>query len=158
MKQKVFSFRDKFSVKDESGNDRYSVAGRIAPFLIGKKLTVHDSSGNAVAIVQQKPKGLSMLRFAVMINGHETCAVVQKFTLFRPKYTIEGFPWLLGGDFIEHEYELINGDQKVMQLTKKLISWGDSYELDIADPQHELLCLCIALAVDCSLAIRDRLR
>ena len=158
MKQKVFSFRDKFSVKDESGNDRYSIDGKVAPLLTGKKLTVHDSGGNAVAIVQEKPKGFSMLRFTVEINGREVCAVIQKFSLFRQKYSIEGLPWQLDGDFIEHEYELLNGSQKIMQLTKKLISWGDSYELDISDPKNELPCLCIALAVDCALSVRDRNR
>ncbi|MCL1808016.1 MAG: hypothetical protein FWG31_09995 [Oscillospiraceae bacterium] len=34
-------------------------------------------------------------------------------------------------------------------------SWGDSYELDIADPQNELLCLCVALAVDCALDAKN---
>jgi uncharacterized protein YxjI len=158
MKQEVFSFRDRFAIKDEQGNDCYFADGRVAPLLTGQKLTVQDSSGKAVAIVEQKPKGLTMLRFAVEIDGREVCAIIHKFSLFRQKYSIEGLPWQLSGDFTAHEYELTNGSETVMSIDKKIISWGDSYELSIADPAHELLCLCIALAVDCSLAIRDRNR
>ena len=53
-----------------------------------------------------------------------------------------------------------------LYLKQKVFSWrdrffvkdengGDSYELDIADPRNELLCLCVALAVDCALAMQD---
>ena len=42
-----------------------------------------------------------------------------------------------------------------MRLSKKWFSWGDSYELDIADQRNELLCLCVALAVDCALAMQN---
>jgi len=76
---------------------------------------------------------------------------VKEFTVFKQSYRIEGLPWRMDGDLWAHEYSLYNGDQQVMQMSKKWISWGDSYELDIADPQNELLCLCVTLAVDCAL-------
>ena len=37
----------------------------------------------------------------------------------------------------------------------EFFTWGDSYELDIADAQNELLCLCVALAVDCAMAVQN---
>jgi uncharacterized protein YxjI len=42
IKQKVFSFNDKFTVKDETGADRYFVEGEI--FTLGKKLHVYDAN------------------------------------------------------------------------------------------------------------------
>lgn len=39
-----------------------------------------------------------------------------------------------------------------MRLTKAWFIWGDSYELEIFNPENELLCLCVALAVDCAMA------
>jgi uncharacterized protein YxjI len=42
-----------------------------------------------------------------------------------------------------------------MSLSKKWFTWGDSYELDIADPRDEVLCLCITLSVDCVLAAQN---
>ena len=36
-----------------------------------------------------------------------------------------------------------------MRISKAWLTWGDAYERDISDPQIELLCLCVALAIDC---------
>ena len=47
IKQKVFSWGDKFTVKDSNGEDRYYVEGEI--FSWGKKLHVYDMRGNEVA-------------------------------------------------------------------------------------------------------------
>ena len=44
IKQKVFSWGDKFTVKDVNGEDRYYVEGEI--FSWGKKLHVYDMRGN----------------------------------------------------------------------------------------------------------------
>ena len=64
IKQRVFSWRDRFTIKDESGNDRYAAEG-------------------------------------------------------------------------------------------EFFTWGDSYELDITDGINELPCLCVALAVDCAMAVQN---
>ena len=42
-----------------------------------------------------------------------------------------------------------------LYLKQKVFSWGDSYELNITDNQNELMCLCVALAVDCALAAQN---
>jgi uncharacterized protein YxjI len=152
MKQKVFSWRDRFFVKDESGNDRYSVEGEILS--LGKRLHIYDANGNKVAFIRQKV--MSWLpRYFVEINGQEVCAVVKEFTLFRQSYRIEGTSWHLAGDFFAHEYALTEAGRQIMRLSKKWFTWGDSYELDVADPKNELLCLCVALAVDCALAAQN---
>ena len=52
IKQKVFTWGDKFTVKDINGNDRYYVEGEV--FSWGKKLHVYDMNGNEAAFIQQK--------------------------------------------------------------------------------------------------------
>lgn len=52
MKQKVFSWGDRFTVWDENGNDRYYVRGEV--FSLGKKLHLTDTAGAEVAFIQQK--------------------------------------------------------------------------------------------------------
>jgi len=149
MKQKVFSWRDRFLVKDEAGHDRYYVEGEILS--LGRKLHVYDSSGAEVAFIRQKV--LSFLpRFFVEINGHVACEIVKEFTIARQSYRLDGLPWHLHGDFWAHEYSLTGDNRQIMRMSKKWFTWGDSYEMDIAEPQNELMCLCIVLAVDCALA------
>lgn len=152
MKQKVFSWKDKFTIKDEYENDRYYVEGEFLS--LGKRLHVYDTQHNEVALIRQKL--LSFLqRYFVEIDGREVCQVVRELTLLRPRYTLEGLDWQVHGDFWAHEYSLYDGDREVMALSKHWFSWGDSYELDIADEKDTLLCLCVALAVDAALQSQE---
>ena len=152
MKQKVFSWRDRFLIKDEAGNDRYTAQGEILS--MGKKLRVYHAGGMEAAFIKQKVFSF-LPRFLVEFNGHVVCEIVKEFTLFKQSYRLHGPPWHLSGDFWAHEYILMENSQLIMQLSKKWFTWGDSYELDIPHPQNELICLCIALAVDCALALQD---
>ena len=136
MKQKVFSWRDRFIIKDEAGNDRYYVEGELLS--IGKKLRVYDTGGTEVAFIRQKVLSL-MPRFFVEINGREVCEIVKEFTFFRQSYRLHGLPWHLHGDFWAHEYSLMENNRQIMRLSKKWFSWGDSYEMDIAGSQNEVL-------------------
>ena len=52
IKQKVFSWGDKFTVKDEAGRDRYYVEGEV--FTFGRKLHVYDTRGYEVAFIKQE--------------------------------------------------------------------------------------------------------
>ena len=52
IKQKVFSWGDKFTVKDEAGRDCYYVEGEI--FTFGRKLHVYDMRGREVAFIKQE--------------------------------------------------------------------------------------------------------
>jgi len=148
MKQKVFSWRERFFVKDEGGNDRYSIVGEI--FSIGRKLHVNDNNGTQVANVHQKVISL-MPRFFVEVDGREVCEIVKELKLFKQSYRIEGLDWHLDGNFIGREYSLHDKDGPIMTITKKMLSWGDSYELDISKPDDEVLCLCVVLAIECVL-------
>ena len=69
IKQKVFSWSDRFTVKDSYGADRYYVEGEL--FSWGKKLHVYDMAGNEVAFIQQKVFSF-LPRYFVYVNGVET--------------------------------------------------------------------------------------
>jgi len=145
IKQKVFSWRDKFAVKDAYQCDRWFAQGEI--FTFGRKLHVFDASGSEVAFIRQKL--LTFLPRYYIEMGGMVYEFVKEFTLLRPKYTIRNLDWMINGNFWEHEYAVSNSRGDVMRISKAWLSWGDFYELNIADGQDELLCLCVALAIDC---------
>lgn len=149
IKQRVFSFRDRFFVKDSYGADRFYVEGEI--FSWGRKLHVYTTNGAEVAFIRQKLLSW-MPRYQIEIHGRIVCEFVREFAFFKPRYRIEGLSWRLEGDFLAHQYSLSDGWRQIMSLSKKWFTWGDSYELNIADARDELVCLCIALSVDCDLA------
>ena len=148
IKQKVFSWRDKFTVKDESGTDRWFAQGEI--FSWGRKLHVYDASGSEAAFVRQKLMTF-LPRYYIELDGF-VYTMKKEFTLLRQRFSIEGVPWQMSGNFSAHEYELFDNAGPVMRMSKHWFTWGDSYELHIPNPTNELLCLCIALTVDCMMA------
>ena len=148
MKQKVFSWKDKFTVKDENGNDHYFVEGEF--MTLTKKLHVFDESHTEVAFIRSKLWSL-LPRFFVEIAGREVCQIAKKFTLLKPKYELEGIGWRVEGDFWAHEYSVYDDNNVIMRLSKHWFSWGDSYELDILEAKNELMCLSIVLAIDAAI-------
>lgn len=145
MKQKVFSLRDRFYIKDEFGNDRYYVEGEF--FTIGRKLHLYDINGNELAFIQQKV--LTFLpRFFVYMNGREVAEIVKEFTFLKPKYTINGLGWNVDGDFWSHDYCVEKNGRNVASVHKAWFTWGDSYELNLNNPEDEVLTLAVVLAID----------
>ena len=150
IKQKVFSWKDKFFVKDEYGQDKYYVEGEA--FSWGRKLHVYDMNQREVAFIAQKVMTF-MPEFHVSQEGREVAVVKQKFSWFHPKYEIQGPNWTVEGSFWQHEYTVSDqGGSVQVSISKELMSWGDSYELDIAEDKNELLALAVVLAIDCAVA------
>lgn len=149
IKQKVFSWKDKFTVYDEQGRDRYYVEGEF--FSWGKKLHVYDTAGNEVAFIQQKVMSF-LPRFFVYVNGVEIAEIVKEFTFFKPKYSIEGLGWEINGNFFAHDYEITKNGRPIVSIMKEWMTWGDCYELDIANPQDEIVALSVVLTIDCVMA------
>ncbi len=145
MKQKVFSWKDKFSIMNEAGQDKYYVEGKVIS--IGKKLRVYDTAGNELAFVNQKVVSL-MPKFSVEMNGQEVAVIKKKFTLLKPKYFIEGPGWEVQGDFFGHDYEITENGQTVVAIHKKWMAWGDTFELFIPDESKEVLAMAVVLAID----------
>ena len=87
IKEKVFSWTDRFTIKDEYGEDRYTAQGELIS--IGKKLHVYDRFGEEVITIRQKVVSL-LPRYDIIIRGREFGRLVKKITLLRHKYALEG--------------------------------------------------------------------
>ena len=146
IKQRLFSWVDKFYIKNEYGTDVYYAQGEF--FSWGRKLHIYDMSGIEAAFIHRK-MFTWLPKYFIEINGNSVCELVKEIAFFRQSYRLEGLDWQLEGDFWAHEYSLSGRGHTLMSMSKHWFVWGDSYELDIADPAYELLCLCVALAVDC---------
>ncbi|MBR3544547.1 MAG: LURP-one-related family protein, partial [Oscillospiraceae bacterium] len=132
IRQKVFSWKDRFSVKDADGIDRYTAEGEL--WSLGKKLHVNNMAGEEVAYIQQKL--LTFLpRFHVFDGGILVAEIRKEFTFFRPSYVIEGPDWQVSGSFLEHDYEITHHGMPIVSVHKVWLSWGDAYEIDIEDGQ-----------------------
>ena len=148
IKQKVFSWADRFCVRDETGADRYYVEGEI--FTWGKKLHVYDMQDREVVFIQQKVFSFRP-SYYIHVDGVQAAEIVKRFTFMRPIYYVEGPNWEVEGRFLYHEYEITKGGASLATIHKEWMAWGDSYEIDIADTEDERLALAVVLAIDCAI-------
>lgn len=146
IKEKVFSWSDRFTVRDASGADRYSVEGEL--FSWGKKLHVYDMTGAEVAFIKQEVWSW-MPKFCVFTGGQQVAEIKKEFSLFFTKYCIDGLGWEIEGSFWEHEYAIRKNNRTIVSISREWMTWGDSYELDIADPRDEIVALAVVLTIDC---------
>lgn len=148
MKQKVFSWADRFTVKDELGSDRYYVEGKL--FSWGKQLLVYDAkTGVEVAYIKQRLMSF-LPRYDVYVGGIQLLEVVKEFTFFRPRYTISGRNWEVEGDFFAHDYAVTQNGELVVTISKEWFTWGDSYAITIGDARETIAALATVLAIDCA--------
>ncbi len=149
IKQKVFSWKDKFNIYDENGNEAYWVEGEI--FSIGKKLDLFDKDNNHKAHIHQKV--LSFLpRFFIEINGEDVAEVVKHFTLFKQKFSVTGYDWQVDGDFLAHEYEIYRNDYTIATVSKEWFTLGDAYSIDITNGVDPVGVISVVLIIDAILA------
>lgn len=148
IKQRVFSFADTFVVKNDYDEEVYYVQGEF--FSAGHKLHIYDVNHNEVGFVHENVFSFTP-RFEIFIHGESKGYLVKKFSMFKPKFYLEGTDIEITGQFIDHDYEMKRNGIAVMEVYKEWLSWGDSYVLDIKNPDDDILALAIILAVDCEI-------
>ena len=146
IKEKVFSWGDKFTVKDDYGNDKYLVQGEV--FSWGKKLHVYDSVGREVAFIKQEVWSF-LPRYYVFCGEEQIAEIKKEFSFLFPRYSIQGLGWEIEGKLMAHDYEIIKNGQLIVSISKEWMTWGDSYELDIANSEDEIVALAVVLTRDC---------
>ncbi|MBQ7598249.1 MAG: LURP-one-related family protein [Clostridia bacterium] len=145
IKQKVFSLKDRFTVKNANGEDCYFVEGKLVS--IGQKKTLTDAAGNELATIRQKVLAI-MPKFIVEMDGKEVAWIKKKFTFLKPKYVVEGLDWDVEGNFLAHDYTIAEHGKVIANIHKKWMAWGDTFELDINDNADEVMALAVILAID----------
>ncbi len=155
IKQKVFSFSDRFTVYDENGRDYCYVEGEV--FSFGKKLHVYDLFGNETVYISEKVFSF-LPHYDVRINGLDIASVEKKFTFFYPSYTVRlqnGNTFTVEGDFFDHEYAVKDGGRIFAEVSKEWFTWGDTYRVSVTENGDPLLALAIVFVIDACLAAQE---
>jgi uncharacterized protein YxjI len=149
LKQKLLSLGDDYHIRDDQGREVYLVDGKA--FSIGAKLAFRDLQGNELAFIRQKLFNLSPT-YEIHRNG-ALAAVVQRklFSFLHHRFTVDvpGPDDLEAkGNFLDHEYSFTRGDREVATVSKRWFSWTDTYGVDVADGEDDVLILASAVVVD----------
>lgn len=147
IKQKVFSLKDQFTIMDASQNILYKVEGKM--FSLSNKMELLNPNGSVV--LKAHKKVLSLLPKYFITDPHdEELAIVQRKFGLRPKFEVTmGHQELsVDGSFFAHSFSVLNDAGVVASIEKKLISWGDTYEINVNSEQHLELLLFIVIIID----------
>ena len=152
MKQKLWGFGDDFTIKDEAGNDRFFVDGKAIS--LRDKLSFQDMHGRELVSIRQKL--LAWGPTYEIYHGERLAAVVKKklFTFFRYKFTIDEaatpqpVDQEIEGDFFDHEYTFTRAGRPVASVSKRWFGFRDTYGVDVADGEDDVLILASTVVVD----------
>ena len=152
LKQRVFTFRDRFTVYDADGSERYFVEGEW--FSFGKRLHLLNTHEEEIARIRQ-----SCFHFRPTYQIEEgerhLATVIREFTFFRQLYAVEGPNWQVKGNFFDHEYTVYDGDTAIATVSREWFTLGDAYAIHINDTVNPILALSVVLVIDACLASDD---
>jgi uncharacterized protein YxjI len=149
LRQKLLSWGDDFTIRDEAGNDVYFVDGKA--FSIGDQLSFRDMAGHEVAFIKQKIFSWGPT-YEVHRNG-TVAAVVKRelFSFIHHRFTVDvpGPDDLEAtGSFTDHEYTFTRGDRAVANVSKRWFSWADTYGIEVLPGEDDVLILASAVVID----------
>lgn len=147
IKQKVFSLRDKFAIKDYSQNDVFQVQGKFMS--ISNKLELLNMDGSQV-LNSKKQLFRFLPLYNVYSNHDEHLATIKKKFSFKPKFevTVGNEEYEVEGSIFAHSFFIKHNDREVASISKKVFSFGDSYEIDITEETQKELFLFIVIIID----------
>jgi uncharacterized protein YxjI len=149
MRQKLFALGDDFTIRDDAGRDAFFVDGKV--FSIGNQLRFRDMSGNELAFIRQKLFSWGPT-YEITRDG-QVAAVVEKklFTMFACRFTVDvpGPDDIEArGDFLDQEYAFTRGGRQIAQISKQWFSISDTYGVEIAPGEDDILLLASTVVID----------
>jgi uncharacterized protein YxjI len=149
IRERFFRLGEDSDITDEQGRPVLQVDGKV--LTLHDRLVLRDPNGQEVAQVHRKLVALRPT-YEVSVGGREVAEVRKRlFTPFGDRFTIDlpGPDDLeMTGDLLDHEFTIRRGDQMVATIAKRWFSMRDTYAVDVAAGQDDLLILACVLALD----------
>jgi uncharacterized protein YxjI len=150
MREKLVSIGNDFWIENEQGQRVFKVDGKA--LRVRDTLKFRDRQGNELCKIQEKKV---RVKDTMEIEGPhgETLAKVKKaiITPVRDRWTVKigGGPDLdVQGNILDHEYRIEEGRTKVGEVSKKWFRVRDTYGVEVAEGQNDVVILAVTVAID----------
>jgi len=149
IKERFLAVGEDSDITDGSGRPVLHVDGKVLS--LRDRLVIRDPAGREVAQIHRR---LAALRptFRIDLGGREAAEVRKHlFTPFHDRFTIDvpgPDDMEMSGDLLDHEFIVRRGDRTVASVSKRWASIVDSYAVDVAEGEDDLLVLASVLALD----------
>jgi len=149
MREKMFAIGDDAWIEDDNGNRAFKADGKA--LRARSTFVLEDANGNEVASIQEKM--LHIKDTMEIERGGQKVATVKKALVspLRDRYDVKvegGGDWDVQGNITAHEYEIMNGREKVAEVSMKWFRVRDTYGIEVAPGQDVGLVLAVAVALD----------
>ncbi len=156
LQHKLFSIGGDSMIKDQSGRDVLFVDG--AAIALSRRLVIKDMQGHEVAEINKTIISLTPTFDIHVKNGVSARVSMKLLSLTdRLKIDVPGPDDLEArGDLFHHEYRIYRSGREVAQVSKAWIALTDSYGIDVADDQDQVLLLSCAVVIDEILELKEK--
>ena len=150
IKQKIFSFGDKYDIYDVEQNPIYKAFGEV--FAIGNKLHLCTTDDEELVFIKERVMKF-LPTFELYVRGELFATVKQELTFFRKKVNVESSfgNFVIDGNFWDHEYTITCDGKLFGTVSRDWLAWGDVYALNINTKEHSEFFVALVLAIDCIL-------
>ena len=150
MRQNLVAIGDDFVIENEGGQKVYKVDGKI--LRIRDTLHFKDMTGKILCRIKERLIAITDT-MTVEDGDGKALASIHK-ALISPlvdRYSVkvkDGPDLHITGNLIDYEYDIKDGRDKVAEISKKWFRITDTYGVEIAPGQNDILILAITVAVD----------
>jgi uncharacterized protein YxjI len=149
IREKMFAIGDDFWIEDDAGDKVIKVDGKA--LRLRETFALKDRDGNELLRLQERK--LHIHDTMVIERDGEKIATVQKALIhpIRDRFEVElesGGEYKVHGHILDHEYEFERDGDKVAAVSKKWLRIRDTYGVEIADGEDDVLILAATIAIE----------
>lgn len=150
LREDLISIGDDFWIEDANGQKVFRVDGKV--LRISKTYLFLDMAGNTLCRIKERLLTIKDTMEIEDADGKEM-AVIRKALIspLRDRWGVQvrnGPDLDVQGNILDHEYSIRQGRRKVAEVSKKWFRLTDTYGVEVAEGQNDILVLAIAVALD----------
>jgi uncharacterized protein YxjI len=149
VREKIFSISDDFWITDEQGNRVFLADGKA--MRLRQTVELKDSSGAVLAIVRKK---LLAVHETMEIERDGAPVATVRKALVSPLHhrsvidLADGGQLEAVGNILDKEFEITGGGGTLARISRAWFRLRDTYGVDVAPGQDDVLLLAVAVALD----------
>lgn len=150
MRQRLVSIGDDYWIEDEGGRRAYKVNGKA--LRVRQTLNFEDAHGNTMLKIQERKLRVRDTMEIEDADGRSVATVKKALvTPLRERMSVSvenGQDLDVQGNIVDHEYSIEAGGAKVAEVSKRWFRVADTYGVEIAPGQNEILLLAVTAVID----------
>lgn len=152
-------FNYKFDIRNGAGDVCFRAATVTESAFTYNARVYYPNDAEALVIHQQKKMTMGSMNFDIFApNGTLVTEVLQKLHFATSEFQLPQFGLVVTGDFFAINFTFKRGEEVVATVRKKIMSWGDSYEIEFADPAMDQILIATIMVIQMVIAAARRRR